>query len=139
MRAANYTVRVTMVLLCVPVALRALGGDPQYELIRSTVSSTDATVGMADGYELRGHVGHLHSAEPGGDGYTLNSGYFHSLAPTDCDADGSVSLLDYGDLAMCLDGPASSLATGCDCFDVNRNGAVELADFAMSQVAFAGP
>lgn len=56
----------------------------------------------------------------------------------DCDLDNDLDLVDYMDFEACLTGPASGQA-GCDCFDVNNSGTVDLADFAALQGTFTGP
>lgn len=54
----------------------------------------------------------------------------------DCDLDGDVDLADYTHLEGCLTGPGVGLDSGCECFDVDSSGTVDLADFALFQAAF---
>jgi len=51
----------------------------------------------------------------------------------DCNHDGLLDLLDYQGLTDCLDGPDFSTAPGCECFDVDESGSVDVADFAIMQ------
>jgi hypothetical protein len=54
----------------------------------------------------------------------------------DCDANGSVDLVDYQDLAACLAGPGGGLGVGCSCFDFNADGDVDLQDYSLFMVTF---
>lgn len=59
-----------------------------------------------------------------------------SPIPADCNDDGVVDLLDYGDFAPCLLGPHGGLEAECKCFDVDFDCGVSLRDFASLQVSF---
>ncbi|MBN1511047.1 MAG: hypothetical protein JXB13_03455 [Phycisphaerae bacterium] len=58
--------------------------------------------------------------------------------PGDCDFDGDVDEADYVGLSDCLLGPLGGLGTGCECYDINADGHVDLADFAEFQAAYGG-
>jgi hypothetical protein len=50
-----------------------------------------------------------------------------------------VDLYDYAAFESCMSGPGvASPAGGCACFDLDRSGAVDLADFALVQTMFTG-
>ena len=57
----------------------------------------------------------------------------------DCDGDGDVDLIDYGNFDDCLLGPGDGLGAGCDCFDRDDDTDVDVLDFAGFQAAFTGP
>ena len=52
------------------------------------------------------------------------------LAPGDCDEDGVVNLMDHEFFTQCFGGPNGGALSGCECFDVDRSGEVDLRDFA---------
>ena len=69
----------------------------------------------------------------------LTGGFWVAVAPGDCNEDSAVSLLEHAQLSVCLEGPAGAAPVGdCRCFDVNGNGAVDLADVAGILQAFTG-
>lgn len=57
-------------------------------------------------------------------------------ASGDADGDGNIGLDDYTSLEGCLLGAAPSAGPGCECFDFDGNGTVDLLDFAEFQVEF---
>lgn len=125
--------------LGVPFALVASGGGSGYEITRSIITGGHDLTATGNGFEIRGGIEVAHNADPTGNGFDVVSGFWFPIAPTDCDEDGAVSLMDYSAFEFCLSGPDAPLAGGCECFDTNHNGAIELADFAVSQREFSGP
>jgi len=59
-------------------------------------------------------------------------------ASGDCDLDGLVTLMDLVVYSGCLVGPGGGLGSGCGCFDLDSDGQVTIADFAVFQVEFTG-
>lgn len=53
-----------------------------------------------------------------------------------CNSTGGVDLLDHSHFEPCLLGPDAGVAEGCECFDVNRSGTVDLLDVALAQAGF---
>ncbi len=62
--------------------------------------------------------------------------YVYTLfLPGNCDGDGDVDLDDYEYFAACIDGPAATVGSECQCADLDGDGDVDLGDFAeFSQV-----
>jgi hypothetical protein len=58
--------------------------------------------------------------------------------PGDCTGDGRVDLIEYTEFAYCMTGPDWRVLPGCDCYDYDRNGRVELGDFAVLQAERTG-
>ena len=59
--------------------------------------------------------------------------------PGDCDQNSLVNLPDHKSFIQCMTGPGGDFAPGCSCADDTGDRAVDLADFAALQAAFAGP
>ncbi len=118
------------------IALPAGGGEPGYELARWTIDGGGSSLSAGDGFELRSTIGQPDAGTLAGDGFELNGGFWHPVSPTDCIEDGLVDLLDYSAFLSCVSGPGVPLTEGCECFDVNQNGSVDLGDFAELQVYF---
>ena len=56
----------------------------------------------------------------------------------DMDGDGDVDGEDVADVIDCLSGPGIPPAAGCGAADVNGDGSVDMADFAICQAEFTG-
>ncbi len=67
------------------------------------------------------------------DGDRCNCGYGDS----GCDSD--VDLTDYRTFSACMRGPGANVPPGCELFDRNTNGSVDLSDFGLLQTAFSPP
>ena len=52
--------------------------------------------------------------------------------------DGATNLLDYSSFSECLGGPDVGALSGCECFDADGSGTVDLRDFAATQAAYSG-
>jgi hypothetical protein len=114
------------------------GGESGYELTRWTIDGGGASPSAGDGYELRSTIGQPEFGTVLGDGFELCAGFWHPVSPADCIEDGYVDLADYLSLEQCVSSPAVPVSEGCECFDVDRNGFVDLLDFAALQVYFNG-
>jgi len=89
-------------------------------------------------YELSGTIGQPDAGGRTGGDFELSGGFWFELAPTDCNDDGTVNLLDHELFTRCLNGPGGGVSNGCDCFDVDQSGAIDLRDFAAAQSAPRG-
>jgi len=88
--------------------------------------------------ELSGTIGQPDAGVLAGVDFELNGGFWFQIAPSDCNQDGGVNLLDHSSFTDCLSGPGGGVLSGCECFDIDRSGAVDLRDFAAVQVVFSG-
>ena len=119
----------------------ARGGGAAYDLSWYTIDGGGVMFSAAGDYELSGTIG---QADAGGpmvgppeSGYELTGGFWFRIPLGDCEDDGDVDLNDLEAFEDCLPGPdPTSLDDDCRCFDVNRNGAVDLADLATIQRTF---
>lgn len=56
----------------------------------------------------------------------------------DCDNDGDVDLVDFGQFQLCFSGSGAPIAAGCECADSDADGDADLVDFGAFQLAFTG-
>jgi hypothetical protein len=128
--------------LIIPVVVLAAGGTraaaQQFEITRSTIDGGGAMRSVGGEFELSGTIGQPDAGSMSGGGFELNGGFWFPLAQADCNEDGGVNLVDYDAFEACLSGPDGGVAEGCECFDVDRSGAVDLRDYAAAQAAFTG-
>ncbi len=66
----------------------------------------------------------------------------YEFGPDDCrhggglDHDGDVDLVNFAAFERCVTGPGVQPSTGCECFDLDATGRVDLADVAVFQMSF---
>lgn len=111
-----------------------------FEITRSTIFGGGVMSSTQGGFELSGTIGQPEAGVlSGGDGLTLTGGFWFKEPPCDCNADGGVNLLDFGDLAACVSGPDGGLADpSCACFDLDADDDVDLEDAGEFQRMFSG-
>jgi hypothetical protein len=126
---------LTGTVLCLGVLTVAA---QDYEITRSTIDGGGVMRSTGDAFELSGTIGQPDAGVMAGGDFELTGGFWFALAPTDCNDDGGVDLVDYDAFEACLSGPAGGVPTGCACYDVDQNGDVDLHDFAVSQAVFTG-
>jgi hypothetical protein len=63
-------------------------------------------------------------------------GYPRPFVFGDCNGDCQIDLEDYVDFEACLAGPDTDLSPGCECFDFDESGTVDLIDAGGFQAAF---
>ena len=70
------------------------------------------------GLEVIGTIGQSKAATYlSGGSFTLSSGFWFAVPPSDCNNDGGVNLLDFGPLQTCLVGPNAGLNSAeCACY-----------------------
>ncbi len=130
------TVRLIGVALSVGAAA-ALGGT-DFDLSRSTIDGGGVMHSTGGDFELSGTIGQPDAGVLTGGDFELAGGFWFEQPRGDCNETGGVDLLDYDDFEPCLTGPNAGVTVGCECFDVDRSGAVDLADVAVVQTTFTG-
>lgn len=89
---------------------------------------------------LHGTIGQPDAGIMSGGSLTLSGGFWFPLDFGDCDWDGTVSLFDEAAFVGCVTGPGGGpVPAGCDCFDLDGNGAIDLFDVAVMQESHTGP
>ena len=131
------------IMLLVPAVLMGLGlsvgaGNPIFEITRSTIDGGGVMRSTGGGFECSATMGQPDAAFLTGANFELTSGFWFGIAPADCDENGRVNLLDHSAFESCLSGPASTTAGGCECFDVDKSGTVDLHDYSITQGQFTG-
>ena len=113
-------------------------GAQHFEIIRSTVDGGGVMRSTGGRYELSGSVGQPDAGSMTGAGIELSGGFWFPLAPSDSNEDGLVNLEDYEALLACLAGPGETLELGCEAFDLNGDGNVDMGDVRLFQLEFTG-
>lgn len=90
-------------------------------------------------FELSGTIAQADAGLMSGGDFTLTGGFWFPVVPGDCNADGGVNILDFGDFAPCVTGPGGPLPPECACFDLDDDADVDLLDFGLFQTVFTGP
>jgi hypothetical protein len=137
-------------LSVIPAAVQALHRTDRrrlagtgYDLRWSTIDGGGVIFSTGGEYELSGTIGQpdagVPMVGPPESGYELTGGFWFETPPGECDADGLTSLTDYTTFEECLAGPLDPPPPGCSCFDVNRDGYIDLKDFGIFQAAFNTP
>lgn len=111
----------------------------EFDLSWHSIDGGGAMRSAGGAFELSGTIGQPDAGRMSSGAFQLTGGFWFELAPTDCNEDGAVNLFDHTTFTECLTGPHNVLLTGCECFDVDLSGAVDLRDFAMAQVVFSSP
>ena len=121
-------------------AVGDIGGGDGFELTRQTIDGGGVMRTAGDGFELSGTIGQPDAGVLAGGGFELAGGFWFPVAAGDHDEDGVVSLDDYSAFEACMTGPDDGGVPqdGCESFDVNHSGAIDLADFAVVQTTFTG-
>ena len=108
-----------------------------FEITRSTIHGGGVMSSTQGGFELSGTIGQTDAGVLSGGELTLTGGFWFKEPPCDCNADGGVNLLDFGDLAACVSGPNGALAApSCACFDLDADDDVDLKDAGEFQRLF---
>lgn len=109
-----------------------------YKIDRYSIDGGGVMRSTGGDFELSGTIGQPDAGTMTGDDFELTGGFWFALSPADCNEDGGVNLFDYTDWKQCLSGPDAIILPGCECFDLNRNGSIDLHDFAVTQITFSG-
>ena len=123
---------------CVLAAAVVSIGPVQFEIGRSAVDGGGVMRSVGGDFELSGTIAQPDAGVMAGGDIEIYGGFWHAALPMDCNEDGWVGLPDHDDFTSCLGGPNAGVGAGCGCFDVDRNGNVDLFDFAVAQITFTG-
>ncbi len=120
--------------------LMAAAGEPGYEIVRSSVDGGGTMTSIGGQYELASTIGQPYAGVLASDNYGISGGFWYEIPAGDCTADGYVDLFEHEQFSSCLTGPgAVEPFEECLCFDTDRNGSIDLLDYASVQAAFTGP
>ena len=129
---------IAAVTLLLPAGLVVALDD--FEITRSTIDGGGGVMFSSGGdFELSGTIGQPDAGvmEDGESTFTLTGGFWFETPFGDCNSTGNVNLFDYSDLEACLSGPNGGLpAPECNCFDIDHDNDVDLADVAEFQQSF---
>ncbi len=89
-------------------------------------------------FVLSGTIGQPDAGEMTGGVFKLAGGFWYETPPGDCNVSGTVDLRDHTAFVDCMSGPAADMVEGCECFDLDGDGNIGLADFAEYQTGFVG-
>ncbi|MFQ5494412.1 MAG: hypothetical protein ACE5EX_03430 [Phycisphaerae bacterium] len=123
-----------------PVGLPAWAVIDDFVLVRQTIDGGGGRATSTGGnLALSGTIGQPDSGRIANGDYQLAGGFWIPIPAGDCEADGDVDLLDHREFSTCVTGPLpGQIDPSCRCFDVNRSGMVDLADFAIIQDTHTG-
>jgi len=126
----------SVVIVC--LAASAVTGQ-NFDLSWHSIDSGGVMRSTGGNFELSGTIGQPDAGAMAGGGFQLNGGFWFELPPGDCDDDGVVNLMDHEFFTFCFAGPNGGMLSGCECFDVDRNGSVDLLDFATTSHSITTP
>ena len=107
-----------------------------FEISRSTIDGGGAMFSQGGDFELSGTIGQPDAGAMTGGDFELTGGFWIAVPLGDCEDDGDVDLSDHSGFEACVTGPGQTVEFDCRCYDVNRSGTVDLADFAIAQTTF---
>ena len=128
--------RNTMFITLFGVCAVAATAGPDFELSRHTIDGGGVMRSTGGDFELSGTIGQPDAGTLSGGDIEVTGGFWFALTPADCNEDGSVNLADHAAFTQCVGGPDGSVTAGCECFDVDSSGTVDLRDFAAVQTGY---
>ncbi|RME38808.1 MAG: hypothetical protein D6788_06715 [Planctomycetota bacterium] len=117
------------------------GGPPSgggFEITRSTIDGGGILRSTGGAFELSGTIAQADAGTLTGGAFTLYGGFWFPLGPGNCNEDETADLFDYDVFETCITGPSAAATPDCACFDLDRDGDVDLDDFAAFQGGFEG-
>ena len=120
-------------------ALCCLAGTP-FDLTWNTIDGGGVMQSVsADGaVVLSGTIGQPDAGVMTGGDFKLSGGFWFETPPGDCNGNGVRDLGDHAGFVDCMAGPGNDILGGCECFDVDGSGTVDLADSSAIQRGFHG-
>ncbi len=119
-------------------ALAACVLAQEFEMVRSTIDSGGVMRSTGGAFELSGTIGQPDAGNMAGGGFELSGGFWFELPPGDCVEDGAVNLMDHELFTECFSGPSGAVLSGCECFDTDQSGHVDMRDFAIASNNYSG-
>lgn len=138
MQGTRVFLRVVPIFVTLTLAALQTIRASNLDLSRHSVAGGGVMQSTGGEFELSGTIGQWDADTMTGGNLELSGGFWFSLAPGDCNADGGVNLFDYADWIACLSGPDHRVPVGCVCFDLDHDDDVDLVDAAEFQMSFAG-
>ena len=111
----------------------------EFEIVRSTIDSGGVMRSTGGSFELSGTIGQPDAGNLSGGAFQLTGGFWFEVPPGDCVEDGAVNLMDHELFTECFSGPSGAVISGCECFDTDQNGRIDLRDFALASNNYSGP
>jgi|CXWL01.1.fsa_nt_gi hypothetical protein len=120
------------------MAIVSIAGEP-LSIPWYTIDGGGATRSTGDDFVLSGTIGQPDAGVMEGGDFKLTGGFWFETPPGDCNANGIADLGDHEEFVDCMTTPADiGPSPGCECYDVDGNEKIDLADFAQNQVSFIG-
>jgi len=123
-------------LAMVAASVLAVVARSEVEVSRFTIDGGGAMRSTSGVLELSGTIGQPDAGVLSGGACKLTGGFWFETPTGDCNSDGIVGLLDHEAFVDCLSGPINGIEARCECFDVNRSGTIDLADYSENQRSF---
>ena len=118
---------------------RGTASADDFDVSRFTIDGGGAMFSTGADFDVSGTIGQPEAGTLTGGDFVLIGGFWFSIVPDDCNADGAVNLHDYGDFESCLSGPGDTLSlSDCRCFDLDGDNDIDLRDVARFQTEFNG-
>lgn len=137
--AMNVIAGGTPRILALPVfALVGTALSEDFQTSRWTVDGGGAMHCTGGDFDLSGTIGQPDTGVMTGGDFQLTAGFWFAVAPGDCNTDGGIDLIDFDSFHSCVVGPASDATPGCTCYDLDKDGDIDLSDIAGFQRSFHG-
>lgn len=133
------TIKTAAIVIFMAGLTATAGTRTVFELSRSSIDGGGGMRSVGRSFELSGTIAQTDAGTLRGGPFSLSGGFWFEVPLGDCEDDGDVELYDYQQFERCLTGPSRPVDIDCQCFDVNRSGAVDLIDFHIIQSTYTGP
>ena len=125
-------------LIALGLLLAAAHADDNFDLARWTIDGGGDILCAGGDFELSGTLGQPDAGLMSGGDFQLAAGFWFPAAPGDCNIDGTTDLIDFQSFHSCVSGPRGGATPGCNCYDIDEDGDIDLSDVASFQRTFDG-
>ena len=132
------TNRLALATLTIALGAGLTAPAGEFEITRATIDGGGVVGSTGGGFSLSSTIGQPDGGVLSGGSFTLAGGFWFETPPGDCEDDGDVDLYDHESFESCIAGPRAGIMPGCECFDIDRSGNIDMADFAVAQSSFTG-